>query len=416
MKPGSTKKFSQLKRVALLVSSSVALASACSRPDYGYSDDVPIKGTGATSSFPGFAGTTSTGAAPPVDPCGLDRRGGTPAFAKQAISDAQPIRTEAYIQLTDSEVETLEKTHTLVPKPSQAAPGALTNLLAQLRQSATDPQRSLLSALTERFRYTRTTWPNPWALRLVEHPASEHMNPVLVKFKPDAWFVRIADRVVSVLDVNNGPVTIESAVANPGRIAAIYYVIDDTAAGVSNACEGGLRELALGNEAMVESFSIGTSEILARLNADLSAFETLFQAARPCSSVDKGGGQTFHTYTVCTSWDYFDALSEYSAYVWALSNPVEQYKPSSQNISNLVEALKADRFDPAPFEAAPNPVPDPIITGGTGGTGGVGGFGGIGGVAAGGSSGSGGSAGSADFGGAGPAGGAGAGGDGGAGP
>lgn len=378
MKPVTITKSKRLKQLGLLPLSCLVIASACERPDYRYDDSVPIHGTGATSStFPG--GTTGSAAAgsPPVDPCGLDRRGGTPAFATQAISDALPVRAEAYLQLTDDEAATLKETHTLVPKPPIVVATQLSMLLGQLRSSSTQSQATLVSALAERFRWTRTTWANPWALRLVEHPASEHMNPVRIVFKKDAWFARIAGRIVSVLDVNNSPVTLEAASAAPDRIAAIYYVIDDETPAAANACENGRRELALGNEAMVESFSIGTKEILARIDADLGAFATLFQAARPCSSVDKGGGVTFRNYSVCTTWDYFDALTEYSAYVWSLSTPVESYKPSSQNISNLVEALKLDRFEPDPFEATPNPVPDPVVVGGSGGTGGSGGSGGL---------------------------------------
>jgi uncharacterized membrane protein YgcG len=397
MKRVTITKSKRLRQLGLLPLSCLAIAAACDRPDYRYDDSVPIHGTGATSStFPGTAGTAAAAGTTPANPCGLDRRGGTPAFAKQAVSDALPVRPEAYLQLTDDEVATLKETRTLVPKPPFLVASPLSTLLGQLKTSSTQTQATLMSALVERFRWTRTTWANPWALRLVEHPASEHMNPVRIVFKDDAWFVRITDRMVSVLDVNNSPVTLEAANAAPDRIAAIYYVVDDATPGTANGCENGRRELALGNEAMVESFSIGTKEILARVDADLEAFATLFQAARPCSSVDKGAGVTFRNYTVCTAWDYFDALTEYNAYVWSLSTPVESYKPSPQNISNLVEALKLDRFEPDPFEAKPNPVPDPVIVGGSGGQGGSGGAGGSAGTSgAGGTGGAGGNAGSA---------------------
>lgn len=377
MKRATITKSKRLKQLGLLPVACLAIAAACDRPDYTYVEGTPIHGTGATSStFPGTAGSAVAGTTT-IDPCGLDRRGGTPAFAKQAVSDALPVRAESYLQLTDDEVATLKESHTLVPKPPLLVTSPLTALLGQLQGSSNQAQATLVSTLFERFRWTRTTWPNPWALRLVEHPASEHMNPVRITFKKDAWFARITDRMVSVLDSNNSPVTLEAANAAPERIAAIYYVLDDAAQSTPTACENGRRELALGNEAMVESFSIGTKEILARIDADLEAFATLFQAARPCASVDKGSGVTFRSYTVCTAWDYFDALTEYNAYVWSLSTPVEAYKPSPQNLSNLVEALKLDRFEPDPFEAEPNPVPDPIGVGGSAGSGGSGGSAGV---------------------------------------
>jgi hypothetical protein len=316
----------------------------------------------------------------------LDRAGGTPAFAKQAISNPLPIRTDVYLQLTDAELVTLKDTHTLVPKPTPSSPSALSNLLAQLQATATGAQKTLLGALQPRFQVTRTAWPNPWALRLVDHAASEHMNPVLLAFKSEAWFVRIYDRMVSVVDQNNSPVTLETAITAPERIAAIYYVIDDKTPAAANSCENGRRELALGNEAMVAKFSLQTKEILGRMDSDIEALGVLFQAARPCTSFDKGGGLTFHAYTVCTGWDYFDPTTEYTAYQWSLSNPVEGYKPTPQNLSNLVEALKSDRFELDPFEAEPKPAPDPPFGGGGGG-----GMAGVGGSA--GSAGSGGFAG-----------------------
>jgi hypothetical protein len=403
MKPVSKTHFRKLQRLALWSTGSVALVGACSRPDYQYSDAVPIHGTVATGAGATSSGPTSTGGVAANDPCsGLEGRSGTPAFASQALSNGQPIRAETYLQLTDDELQTLEQTHTLVPKPEQAAPPALTVLLGQLKSLSPQPQASLVSLLASRFKWARPTWPNPWALRLVDHPASEHMNPVRVQFKADAWFARISDRTVSVLDANNSPIALESAIAAPERIAAIYYVIDDTSPGAQNACETGRRELALGNEAMVAKFSVGTNEILARLDADLEALTQLFEVARPCSNVDMGMG-TFHAFTVCQTWDYFDAASEYSAYAWALSNPVEAYKPSVQNLSNLVEALKSDRADvAAALEATPSPVSDPIEVGGSAGMAGAAGSGGGGGGSGGGGSGGGGSGGGGWDGGAGP--------------
>jgi len=408
MKQASSIQSKSLRRLAVIGAGSLIVAAACDRPDYTYSDSVPISNgnNGSGTSFAGSAFSPTAGATPtPIDPCGLDRAIGTPTFAKQAISNALPIRPDVYLQLTDAEAATLKQTRTLVPLPSSAPFSRLTSLLSQLLASATELQRPLLTELARRFQVTRSTWPNPWALRLIDHPGSEHMNPVRITFKSDAWFARVLEGQVSVVDVNNAGITLEAAVAAPERIAAVYYVVDDRTAGGVSSCESGSREIALGNEAMVAEFSLGTPEILARIDADLDDFEKLFAAARPCSTFDKGG-MTFHAATVCSAWHYFDATSEYSAYQWALSNPMEQYKPSPQNLSTLAEALKADRFTPDPFVSEPNPMPYVGTVGGFGGSGGTGGNGGTGGF--------GGSAGTAGLGGSGGLGGAGGASDGGA--
>ncbi|HYP87543.1 MAG TPA: hypothetical protein VEQ59_05310, partial [Polyangiaceae bacterium] len=356
MKQATSTKSNGLRRLSLLGVSALVVAAACDRPEYDYSDDAPIhdgNGTGASfaGSFgAGTPGTSSGGTAPTTDPCGLDRVIGTPTFAKQAISNTLPIRPDVYLQLTDAEAAELKRTRTLVPPPSQPPFSRLSSLISQLLTSGSATQLSLLGQLARRFQVTRGTWPNPWALRLVDHAGSEHMNPVRITFKPEAWFARILEGQLSVVDVNNAGITLETASLAPERIAAIYYVVDDRTPGGASSCESGSREIALGNEAMVKEFSLGTPEILARIDADLDDLSKLFAAARPCTSFDKAG-MTFHAATVCSAWHYFDATSEYSAYQWSLSNPMEQYKPSPQNLSTLAEALKGDRFEPDPFVA-----------------------------------------------------------------
>jgi hypothetical protein len=373
-----------LRRLSFVGCGLFAAVAACDRPEYSYSDDVPI--AGSPSSFGGtFGGVTagsSTGGTTPMETCGLDRVGGTPALAKQAISHSLPARPDVYLQLTDAEAAELKKTRTLLPAtPPPAGGSALVNLLNQVVITASASQRSLLMQLVARFKVTRATWPNPWALRLIDHPGSEHMNTVRITFKKDALIVRIVEGLPAVSDVNNATVPLEVAAAAPERVAAIYYVLDARTPGSATSCENGKRELALGNEAMVEEFSLGTPEILARVDADILALTALFDAARPCSNFDRGDGMTFHASTVCTAWSYFDALSEYSAYQWSLSNPMELYKPTPQNLSNLVAALELDRLAPEPFVAAPNPIPyvDPTApVGGAGGEGGAGGAAGAG--------------------------------------
>ena len=366
-----------LRQLTWLVPSAVAIA-ACNRPEYTYSNDVPVKGTGASSSFggPGTAGSSTTSGTAPIDPCALDRSvAAAPIFAKQALSNQLPLRPELYAQLTNAELAALKQGGSLIPAPSvPPVASTLNSVLNATFGAAADPSRALLVQLLNRFKETRTLWPNPWALRLLDHPGSERMNPVRVVLKNEAWVVRIFEGgATTVVDVNNGSVPIDQATAQPERIAAIYYVSDDRVPGNSlAACEQGKRELALGNEAMVEEFSTGTPEILARLNSDIDALTAFFDVVRPCASVERGSG-TFHSFTVCQTWHFFDPSSEYSAYQWALSNPMELYKPKTQNLATLIAALKDDRFEPAPFVGKPRA---PLGMGGSGGTGGTGGMGG----------------------------------------
>jgi hypothetical protein len=369
---------SRLRRWSTLLLPSVAGMSACERPNYTYADDVQVVGTAATSSFAGTGFTSGgtvlgTAGSIPLDPCALDRTvSSTPIFTKQAVSNQLPVRPELYAQLTDAEVAALKQGGSLIP-PALPAPAvsSLTSVLNAASANSTPERRELINKLLPRFKSTRTLWPNPWALRLIDHPGTEHMNTVRVVLNKDAWVVRIFDGTPpTVVNVNNGIVSIDDANAHPERIAAIYYVFDDLAPGNTAAqCETGKRELALGNEAMVDEFSIGTPEILERLNSDIDALTAFFNVVRPCASVERGAG-TFHAFTVCQSWRFFSASTEYSAYQWALANPMELYKPKTQNLASLIDALKDDRFEPDPFVGKPPAV---VNVGGAGGMGGAGG-------------------------------------------
>lgn len=368
---------------------------ACDRPDYSYSPDLPINGTGASpvgvagSGIVGTGGSFTTGGVPSGgDACTLDRPTTTPAFSKQTISNQLPARRSVYLQMTDEEVEALKATGALLPPPTDPPKTTpLRSLLMQLQATASDARKPLVQELIKRFPVTRPTWPNAWALRLVEHPGSQHMNPVRLTFKPNAWIVRILDGSPAIVDLDNAIVTISSATAEPERLAAIYYVADDRSPGALATCETGKRELALGNPSMVEEFSVGTEEILKQIGADIAALELLFNAARPCSSVDRNG-MTFHAFTVCQTWRFFDASTEFLAYQWALVNPVEAYKPTPQNLATLIQALKDDRFEPEPFVGTPVPTLGEAgaAAGGAGGEGGAADAGGEGGVPFGGAS------------------------------
>jgi hypothetical protein len=220
-------------------------------------------------------------------------------------------------------------------------------------------RRPFVQLLLDRFKVTRATWPNPWALRLVDHPGAEHMNAVRLVLRDDAWIVRITDSSPVIFDVENNSVELTDAVAHPERIAAIFYLIDDRlqpAAGGGSPCETGKREFALASEAMVKTFELGTQAILDRLDGDIDALDRFFKIARTCGQVDSPTGLTFHSLTVCQTWQHLDLSSELAAYQWALSDPVELYRPSVQNLGTLVQALEDDRFEPEPFVSEPHPL------------------------------------------------------------
>ncbi len=365
-------------RYLALFGACVAVTNACDRPSYTYADDVPVSGgTTFGGSFP--AGKAAIGGGPALDPCALDRSvSASPILAKQVVSNGLAARTELYAEVTDSEVTALKKGGSLIPPPAPL--GSVVPLSAVLTGvlSSPDPMRvALAQQLISRFKGTRSAWPNPWALRLVDHVGTEHMTPLRIRLKAEAWLARIEPGLpMVVVDVHNGAIALEQAFAHPERIAAVYYVYNDRVGDASalnnplGQCEGGKREFALGNEAMVAEFSLDTPDILARLNSDIADLTGLFNVVRQCPTVDRGT-ESFHSATACQAWDFFEASTEYSAYQWSLSNPVELYKPTTQNLASLIDALKNDRFEPDPFVAASPSAGGDAGIGGEGGAGGA---------------------------------------------
>ncbi len=359
----------KLRFVPLLLPGAVSVA-ACDRPDFQLSDTAKVVGTAGTpSSLP-------TGGSGPSETCAIDSsKGGMPIFWEQTVVNTAIARRELYGYVSDSEAQELRDSGTLFPPlpPNTQAPTP--QVLSQLNSrlsSATAEQKPMLEALQQRFNRVRSSWPNLWALRLVNHAASEHMNPVRIVLREDAWFGRISDKsALVIVDMKNQIVSAANVALDPDRVAAIFVVLSPQATGVSS-CDQGFRDFSIPHERMVESWSLASSEIVDRLDADVQRLTELFGVVRSCASVDKGG-MTFHANIVCSTWSSFGVASEYAAYGWALSTPAELYKPTGQNLLGLVDALKRDRFVPEPFVVTPERV---VASGGAGGAGGGGAGGG----------------------------------------
>jgi hypothetical protein len=353
----------------------VASAAACDRPDWQLSDTAPVVGRGGSAT--GTAGTVA------AEACLLDSsKGATPVFWGQTVLNASTARREVYAYVNDAEAAQLRAAKTLFPASSLSAPqtSAAYALLAARASTASAEQKPLLEALQQRFKTPRSSWPNLWALRLVKNPGSEHMNPVRIVFREDAWFGRITDKGSPVIvDIKNQIVSPEAAALEPGRVAAMFVVVTPQTSNIYN-CEQGYRDFSIPDERMIESWSLATAELLERLDADIQLLTDLFGVVRSCATVDRGS-MTFHS-TVCNAWSSFGAQTEYMAYGWSLANPAELYKPTAQNLLGLVDALERDRFEPAPFVVEPDRNVAGGGAGGSAGASGAGGFGGGGGFAA----------------------------------
>lgn len=343
----------QVQGVALLAASISAVLGGCDRPEWSIgSGGFTSAGTSSTS----FAGTLSIGGSTsggtgPI--CRLDSvQGAAPIFGQQAVDGHFPGGRELYALVSDDEAAALRGGGELVPSPAADAGGVtpkpdVVRVLEAMMPSATSAEKPLMQSLIARVQSTRTAWPNPWALRLVDHPASEHMNPLRIVLSDRAWVGRVLDGFFAVVDAQNELVSAEAAAAEPERIAAVFFPNYQTGQVELGSCDtNGYRAYALLGDAMVEEWSLGTAEIAARLEQDGTLLTQLLEVVRGCPALSTN---PFNMDVACNVWTSYRVYSEYTAYQWSLAFPVELYKPTPANLSNLIEALEGDRFDPNPF-------------------------------------------------------------------
>lgn len=343
----------------LLSVPTLAALGACDRQEWTVVDSRDFGGTPSFSGSSSFGGSSASGFGPVAgsvsgggvapEPCLINGVvGGAPIFSGQTLNDSFPARSELFTLINDEEAAALRAGAGLISSvPDSLDPPELVRLLQLVLPSATPSRAMLLQYLIEHFERSRSTWPNPWALRLVEHPATEHLNAVRIVLRDDAWIARIINASLAIVDIKNGLVSIDQALAQPERIAAVYYSSVQGLQGSSlGQCADGHRNFALGNEAMIEEWSLGTSEISTRLDADLELVGRLFAVARPCPTLDS---TPFNSLTACQAWTNSNLATEYGAYQWALAWPVELYRPTPQNLANLSAALEGDLFEPDPY-------------------------------------------------------------------
>jgi hypothetical protein len=182
---------------------------------------------------------------------------------------------------------------------------------------------------------------------------------VRVLLRQEAWLARYRDGQLDVVDMDNAPVAAADVLAHPERLAGVFFVRDAAAGGPT--CYGsfrsgdhGYREFIIGNEAMIEEWSLGTAEIRDRLASDLALVQTFFDRVRPCP--EREDVASWNVEVVC-SWSYgtsaMPQVSELSAYQAALAMPSPGYLPAAQPLATLIEALQASLFEPDPFVVKP---------------------------------------------------------------
>jgi hypothetical protein len=262
-----------------------------------------------------------------------------------------------YSWTTDEQVAELRAGGPLFSRSERPGMGrglAFTELAAFAAADDT-PDRQLAAALeSEVFAKVRFTWTNPWAT-LLGFPGETYGTQLLeIELEPEAWIAVFNATGLFVYDATGEVVPIETALADPQRIGAIYY--QSSADDASDYCGTfsfgavGFREFILGNISMVKRWSLSTPAIVERLQADIAALRA-FEEMLACVSV---GDQGSWSSAVSCQWSEGHFSGSFLLdYEFSLGIPSELYWPSQENIEALIAALEASMPTGEPLEVTP---------------------------------------------------------------
>lgn len=252
-----------------------------------------------------------------------------------------------YSWTTDEQVAELRAGGPLFSRSESPGKGrglAMTQLAA-FGAASNKPVNQLAATLAgTTFAKLRFSWPNPWAT-LMGWPGETYGNQLLqVTLRPEAWIAIFSQsRGLAVVDANGQAVDIEFALTKPERIGAIYFQSDGDGTQVhcGTFFQGAVafREFVLGNLQMVQSWSLATPEITARLQADIAVLEAV-RVDLACRELP--GDQSYWTEDVRCAFTGAGSGATGSLYSYDLSLglPSELYYPSQDNLAALIAALK----------------------------------------------------------------------------
>ncbi len=207
------------------------------------------------------------------------------ALARDAVHDNRFAYRTLYTWTTHEQIDELRKTRQLLTRDESPVSGAsyLDQVLYGLAQRG-DPMAKLLYTTT--FARMRFAWPAAWPTR-AGWPGEQYGDQLIrVTLRPEAVIVALftATGTFEARNLINEIVPIGSVLAKPETIAAIYFVSDEDAPAVGFPRPGAtFRELALCNEAMLESWEVGTPEIAAELEREAQTLDLVasYLAAQP---------------------------------------------------------------------------------------------------------------------------------------
>jgi hypothetical protein len=197
----------------------------------------------------------------------------------------------------------------------------------------------------------RFGWHTPWPTILGAAPDETYGLELLrIELRRDAWFARVrtSSEAFEFVDLAGAPVESANALASFDRVAGILFENDIAARWASTGTGGGglvYREIYVGNEARVETWSHRTASMLAILDAHAAELTTLRDWL---AALGGHGGAVDWQRRAARSWRRppSTTLERYFASLAFLTEP---YTPDAAHVSAIVAKLVEARFTPAPL-------------------------------------------------------------------
>ncbi|MDB4944515.1 MAG: hypothetical protein JWP97_4049 [Labilithrix sp.] len=206
----------------------------------------------------------------------------------------------------------------------------------------------------------RFGWHNPWStVRGAAADESYGLELLAITMKPDTLYARVlaSTAEISFVDSAGAQVPVADALAAYGRVGGILFENDVPVAGkcgtgsASTGQGGGgnaYREIYLGNEAQIASFSHRTPAILDRLEASIAELQILRAWLAGSGALP---ARTYHDWEcrMLGLWQFGLSEAVVDRYLASLAFSSPQYLPSPENVDLLIAELVKARFVPDPF-------------------------------------------------------------------
>jgi hypothetical protein len=284
----------------------------------------------------------------------------TPIFAEQAVAMTGIAKRELYSWTTAEQVAEIRAKSTLLTREEREGQGP-GYAIDFLKQRAADYYQGEEAALAQvllgsAFAKARYAWSNPWATRM-GFPGENYGNQLLrLLLRQEALIVRLVEGGLSVIDMNNEEVALADALATPERIAGMFFLKDGVAGGPScgtfSSGGEGYREFIIGNESMIEEWSLGTAQIRDRVAADVALLERFLERIRACPALASTRDWGLN---VGCGWSraLSATLDEERAYDAALALASPYYLPAPAELAKVIDTLRGDPFELNPLVVRP---------------------------------------------------------------